>query len=156
MGFIPTVKSGSSAAPGLSSEGPKYSKYRIKSCSFFSQRLLDMQIFLSPDQKFTCTNLINRLVFCPSHISELPERRGCEWRSKLRRTSQLRQGVHGWQTAIWLRKWKADTGWPFRLFQTSHWHQNKSWILVHRPYTKSQLLFWYQWEVLNNLHSHPV
>ena len=33
------------------------------------------------------------------------------------------------------------TGWPFRLCQTSHWHQNKSYVLVWGPCTKTQLCF---------------
>ena len=48
------------------------------------------------------------------------------------------------------------TGWPFRLCQTSCWHQNKSSALVHGPHTKMELLFWCQQEVWRNLNGHPV
>ena len=33
------------------------------------------------------------------------------------------------------------TGWPFRLILTSHWHKNKSSVLVWGPCTKSKLSF---------------
>ena len=48
------------------------------------------------------------------------------------------------------------TGWPLKLFQTSRWHQNKGCVLVHVPHTKTELLFWSQREVRNNLNGHPV
>ena len=48
------------------------------------------------------------------------------------------------------------TGWPFRLCQTSRWHQNKSSVLVWGPCTKTQLMFWCQWEVWHNLNGHPA
>ena len=51
---------------------------------------------------------------------------------------------------------EASTGWPFRLWQTSHWHQNNSSVLVWGLCTKMQLLFWSQREVCHNLNGHPV
>ena len=52
--------------------------------------------------------------------------------------------------------WNWCTGWPFRLFQTSRWHQNKSSVLVWSPCTKTQPLLWSQREFWNNLNGHPV
>ena len=49
-----------------------------------------------------------------------------------------------------------NTGWPFRLCQTSRWHQNKSSVLIWGAYTKTQHLFWCQREVCHNLNGHPV
>ena len=39
---------------------------------------------------------------------------------------------------------QSYTGWPFRLFQTSSWHQNKSSVPVEGPCNKTQFLFWCQ------------
>ena len=50
----------------------------------------------------------------------------------------------------------ASTGWPFRLWQASCWHQNKSSDLVWGPCTKTQLLFWCQQDICHNLYGHPV
>ena len=50
----------------------------------------------------------------------------------------------------------GTTGWPFRLCQTSRWRQNKSYVLVWGPCTKTQPLFWCQWEVWTNVMCHPV
>ena len=60
-----------------------------------------------------------------------------------------------------MRRWLwhvifTSTGWPFRLFQTSRWHQNKGCILVHGSHTKTELLFWCQREVWINVMRHPV
>ena len=33
-----------------------------------------------------------------------------------------------------------NTGWPFRLIQTSRWHQSKSCVLIHGPHTKTERL----------------
>ena len=46
------------------------------------------------------------------------------------------------------------TGWPFRLCQTSHWHQNKSSVLIWGAYTKTQHLFLCQRAVWHNLNGH--
>ena len=48
------------------------------------------------------------------------------------------------------------TGWPFRLWHFSRWHQNKSYVLVRGAYTKTRHLFWCQREVCHNLNGHPV
>ena len=48
------------------------------------------------------------------------------------------------------------TRWPFTLFPTSRWHQNKSPVLVGDLCTKTQPLFWCKWEIGNNLNGHPV
>ena len=42
-------------------------------------------------------------------------------------------------------KAKPPTGWPFRLWQTSHWHLNKSSVLVHGPHTKAEHYFEVNW-----------
>ena len=49
-----------------------------------------------------------------------------------------------------------DTGRPFRLIQTSRWQQNKRSVLVWRPCTKREPLFWCQPEVWINLNGDPV
>ena len=41
--------------------------------------------------------------------------------------------------------WGKHTGWPFKLFPTSRWHQDKGCVLVHGPHTKTELLFWCQY-----------
>ena len=48
------------------------------------------------------------------------------------------------------------TGWPFHLFKTSRWLQNKSSALAWPGQAKAKLLFWSQREVLNNWNGHPV
>ena len=48
------------------------------------------------------------------------------------------------------------TGWHIRLWQTSHWHQNNSSVLVWGPCTKMELLLWCEREVRHNLLCHPV
>ena len=55
-----------------------------------------------------------------------------------------------------LRPSRSSTGWPFRLIQTSCWHQSNICVLVHGPLTKTELLFWCKGEVLINLNDHPV
>ena len=45
---------------------------------------------------------------------------------------------------------------PFRLCQTSRWHQNTSSVLVWGSCTKTELLLWCQREVCHNLIGHPV
>ena len=54
------------------------------------------------------------------------------------------------------QKDKVCTGWPFWLRQTCRWHQNKRSVLVHGPHTKTEVLFWFQWEVWHNQNGHPV
>ena len=48
------------------------------------------------------------------------------------------------------------TRWPFRLLHTSCWHQNKNYVSVWGPCTKTQHLFRCQRKVWNNLNGHPV
>ena len=54
------------------------------------------------------------------------------------------------------KKPKDTTGWHITLFPTSSWHQNKGWVSEHGPHTKTELLFWCQWEVWTNMMCHPV
>ena len=49
----------------------------------------------------------------------------------------------------------SNTGRPFRLLQTSRLHQNKGCVLVHGPHTKTEILFWCQWEIWINLNWSP-
>ena len=58
------------------------------------------------------------------------------------------------KSEAYCEKWEA-TGWPFRLIQTSHWHQSKGCILVHGPHGNTELLIWCQQEVLTNVMCHP-
>ena len=53
------------------------------------------------------------------------------------------------------KRFSHSTGRPFTLLPTSHWHQ-KRLFLVYGPHTNSELLFWYQWEVGNNVNNHSV
>ena len=63
-----------------------------------------------------------------------------------------------------LRQWTSRTnifhtkskGWPFRLWQISRWHQNKSSVLVWGPCTQTQPLFWCKQEVWINLNGHTL
>ena len=51
---------------------------------------------------------------------------------------------------------RVCTEWPSSLFQTSLWHWNKGCVLVHGPDTKTEFLFWCQWEVWSKLFGHLV
>ena len=50
----------------------------------------------------------------------------------------------------------AYTGWPFRLCETSRWHQNKSSVFVRVAYTKTQHLFLCQRKVWHRLNGRRV
>ena len=49
-----------------------------------------------------------------------------------------------------------STGWDIRLFPRFSWHQNKSWVVLYAPNTKTQLLLWCQQNLENNVMCHPV
>ena len=62
-----------------------------------------------------------------------------------------------WLTSIKCKLiYSNNTGWPFTLFPTTRWHQNKGCVSVPGPRTKTELLFWYQREVWTNLMCHLV
>ena len=55
-----------------------------------------------------------------------------------------------------IHKTKYRAGLTITLFPTFNSHQNNSCVLVHWPHTKTELLFWLQKEVGNNMNGHPV
>ena len=57
---------------------------------------------------------------------------------------------------IWKRVAVHNTGWHVRLWRTSRWLQNKSFLSVWPGQSKTELLFWSQQEVCHNLICHPV